>query len=87
MASYRIEFRRSIERDLRRIDRANVPAVLSTIDGLGHEPRPAGVKKLVGSQSTWRIRVGVYRVVYEIDDEVLRILVVRVGHRRDVYRD
>ncbi|MGF1678959.1 MAG: type II toxin-antitoxin system RelE/ParE family toxin, partial [Candidatus Methylacidiphilales bacterium] len=46
-------------------------------------PRPSGCKKLVGSQSTYRVRIGVYRVVYEIENEQLTVLIVRVRHRRD----
>jgi mRNA interferase RelE/StbE len=87
MASWRIEFRRSVERDLKRIDRAAVPQILAAVEALEEQPRPAGVKKLRGSQATWRIRVGDYRVVYEINDDVLLVLVVRIAHRRDVYRD
>ncbi|MDX2055276.1 MAG: type II toxin-antitoxin system RelE/ParE family toxin [Polyangiaceae bacterium] len=54
-------------------------------DSLADEPRPSGAKKLVESDY-WRVRVGDYRVVYSIEDSVLVILVIRVGHRRDVYR-
>ena len=56
------------------------------MDGLAKEPRPKGVKKLSGADDLYRIRVGDYRVVYQIRDDRLIVLVVRIGHRKDVYR-
>jgi mRNA interferase RelE/StbE len=87
MASYRIEFRRSVERDLRRIERDRIPGILAAMEALKEDPRPNGVKKLRGTQATWRLRVGDYRIIYEIEDDLLRVLVVRIAHRRDVYRE
>jgi mRNA interferase RelE/StbE len=60
--------------------------MLNAIVALADEPRPVGVRKLVGSESDWRIRVGEYRVVYEIDEKANKLTVMRVAHRRDVYR-
>jgi mRNA interferase RelE/StbE len=56
------------------------------IDALATEPRPDGVRKLSGSKNSYRIRVGDYRVLYRVADRELLVLVVKVGHRRDVYR-
>ena len=56
------------------------------IDTLANTPRPAGVKKLSGTEEVYRIRVDDYRILYEIQDAVLRVLVIEVGHRREVYR-
>lgn len=86
MDSYRIEFTRSAEKDLRRLDRSRVASILQEISCLSNDPRPHGVKKLAGAERTYRIRIGDYRVVYEIEDDVLLVLVVRVAHRKDVYR-
>jgi len=86
MASYRIEFARSAERDLHRLDRSVVPRVMAAIEVLANEPSPPGVKKLVGSEHIYRIRVGDYRVIYGIDDRALLLLVQRIRHRSDVYR-
>ncbi|MBE2180221.1 MAG: type II toxin-antitoxin system RelE/ParE family toxin [Chthoniobacterales bacterium] len=86
MASYRIEFTRSAEKDLRKIDRSRVAAILRKVEQLELNPRPDGSKKLAGADRTYRIRIGDYRVVYEIEDDVLVVLVIRVGHRKDVYR-
>ena len=56
------------------------------IDDLAESPRPHGAIKLGGAEIAWRIRVGDYRVIYETHDEVLLILVIRIGHRREIYR-
>lgn len=86
MACYRVELTRSAEKDLRRIDRSRVPEIIKSIEGLADQPRPQGVSKLSGTEHTYRIRIGVYRVVYEIKDSVLLVSVIRIGHRSDVYR-
>ena len=86
MDSYSIEFTRSAEKDLRRIERSRVPAIFDGINQLSIDPRPKGVKKLAGADRTYRIRIGDYRVVYEIEDIALVVLVIRVAHRKDVYR-
>jgi mRNA interferase RelE/StbE len=86
MGSYQVEIARSVSKDFRAIDKQWIPKILEVIEGLAIEPRPSGCKKLVGSEHTYRIRVGDYRVVYEINDGTLVILVIRVRHRRDAYR-
>ena len=72
-------------RQLAKLDRPVRKRVGDAIAELGNEPRPAGSKKLVGVDA-WRIRVGDWRVIYQIQDDRLIVLVVRVGHRRDVYQ-
>jgi mRNA interferase RelE/StbE len=59
--------------------------IINVLDGLKDQPRPPGCKKLRG-ENAWRIRVGDYRVIYEIHDKVLHVVVVTIGHRREVYR-
>ena len=83
-ARYEIRFLPSVRRDLRGIPQPAVRRVLTAIDQLAEHPRPPGSKKLT-SLDLYRIRVGVYRIVYEIHDRELIIAVVKVGHRRDVY--
>jgi mRNA interferase RelE/StbE len=56
------------------------------IDGLAEEPRPDGVVKLKGEENAYRVRVGDYRIVYEVRDNVLLVLIVKIGHRREIYR-
>jgi mRNA interferase RelE/StbE len=86
MASYRVEIAKSAAKDLRGIDGKWIPRILAAIETLEANPRPAGGKKLVGSDRTYRLRIGDYRVIYDIHDSTLIVLVVRIRHRRDVYR-
>lgn len=83
--TYRIEFTRRAARDLERLDRRARLRIVEAVAGLGIDPRPAGVKKLKGADNAWRIRVGDYRVIYEIHDNSVLIVVFRVGHRRDIH--
>lgn len=71
---------------MRKLD---VPArrrVQAAIELLSSDPRPPGAKKLAGGDGEWRVRTGDYRIIYEIHGEILLVLVVAVGHRRDIYR-
>jgi mRNA interferase RelE/StbE len=86
MASYRVEISKSAAKDLRGIDRKWIPRIVATVEMLESDARPSGCKKLVGSDHTYRLRIGDYRVVYDIHDDMLIVLVVRIRHRRDVYR-
>ncbi len=83
---YEIRIAPSAARSLRGLDRPIQRRIAAAIDGLAAEPRPSGVRKLVGAEDLWRIRVGDYRIVYAIGDDRLVVLVVRIGHRSDVYR-
>ena len=85
MASYSIEWKHSAAKDLRRLSRDVIQRVVQAVEQLASDPYPAGVRKLVGSEHTYRIRVGEYRVVYRVFPSVLVVEVIRVGHRRDVY--
>jgi mRNA interferase RelE/StbE len=86
MPEYAVSFRRSAEKDLRKLDRTVQRRVLRAIDGLAHDPRPAGCRKLVGSEDVFRIRVGDYRVIYTVDDAVFIVAIENIRHRREVYR-
>lgn len=86
MASYRIEWRKSTRKDLRRIAPAEVSKIVRAVEELSADPFPMGHTKLSGSDRAYRIRVGDYRIVYEVFSGVLLVEVVRVGHRRDVYK-
>lgn len=83
--AYRIELAPAALRQLRKLDRAAQRRVQAAIELLATEPRPTGAKKLVGGTGEWRVRTGDYRVVYQIDDDVLLVLVIAVGHRREIY--
>ncbi|MEU1020317.1 type II toxin-antitoxin system RelE/ParE family toxin [Streptomyces sp. NPDC005900] len=86
---YAFRFTRHAQRQLRSIDRQQALHILTSLALLGDDPHreDADTKKLTGHQGLYRLRVGSFRVVYEIQNDVLVILVVHVGNRRDVYRD
>jgi mRNA interferase RelE/StbE len=86
MGSYRVRLKRSAEKDLRRIDKSRIPSIIAAIEDLENNPMPVGCRKLVGSDSSYRIRIGDYRVVYLVEDIVCIVEVERVRHRKDVYR-
>ena len=83
--SYSIEILRVAQKQLAKIDRAGQQRIIDGIRSLEEDPRPAGCKKLSG-RPAWRIRIGPYRVIYEIHDDRLLVLVVTIGDRKDVYR-
>lgn len=85
MGRYRIEFAKSVRKDFRKIGKRDASRILKVIDELGTTPRPPSCKKLAASE-LYRIRVGNYRIVYEVFDDRLVILIVRIGDRKDVYR-
>ena len=85
MASYKIYFRESVEKDFNSIPKKDIQKILSRIEALGEDPRPSGCEKLTG-QERYRVRQGRYRIVYSIQNEALTVWVVKVGHRKDVYR-
>ena len=83
---YRVEFGRRAGRDFRRLSTDIQRRIDSAIQGLANDPRPPGCKKLAGEDSLWRIRVGDYRIVYQVQDDALLVIVLKVGHRREIYR-
>lgn len=83
--TYRVEVAPAAVRQLRKLDPAARRRIQAAIELLAEEPRPAAATKLVGGTGEWRVRTGSYRIVYEIHDRVLLVLVVALGHRRDVY--
>ncbi|MEI6809109.1 MAG: type II toxin-antitoxin system RelE/ParE family toxin [bacterium] len=86
MGTYQIEWEPSALREFKRLDRKIIPRILVTVESLSSNPFPQGVKKLHGGESTYRIRIGDYRVIYEVLSNRLVIEIVRVRHRKDVYR-
>ncbi|MCX5847019.1 MAG: type II toxin-antitoxin system RelE/ParE family toxin [Deltaproteobacteria bacterium] len=85
MAEYRVYFRVSVEKDLIAIPKSNLKKILQRIKKLSENPRPSGCEKLTG-QERYRIRQGRYRIVYSIQDRELTVWIVKVGHRKDIYR-
>jgi len=85
MARYSIDVKRSAARELGRIPKRDLRRILRRIRSLEAEPRPHGCEKL-SAQERYRIRQGDYRIVYSVDDAEHNVVVVKIGHRRDVYR-
>ena len=85
MAGYRVYFRQSVYKDLEKIPRKDLRAIIEKIGNLALDPRPHGCEKLSGKEQ-YRVRHGNYRIVYSIQDDDLTVWVVKVGHRKDVYR-
>jgi mRNA interferase RelE/StbE len=85
MERYRLEFAKSVRKDLKKIGRRDVSRILKAIDKLEVDPRPPVCRKLT-DRELYRIRVGNYRIVYEILDLRLVIMIVKIGDRKDVYR-
>jgi mRNA interferase RelE/StbE len=83
--TYRVTVSNSAERQLSRLDRQTQERIRDRIDSLADNPRPHGVKKLRSREDQWRIRVGDWRIVYTVQDDRLIVLIVRIGHRSDVY--
>lgn len=85
MASYKLVIKKSVAKDLRKIPKQDVERVLARIRSLADDPRPLSAEKLSGEEK-YRVRQGNYRVLYTIDDIEVCVVVVKAGHRRDVYR-
>lgn len=85
MANYKIVVKQSVAKDLRRIPNKDVRNILKRIEQLAENPRPPGAEQLTGDIK-YRIRQGSYRILYTIEDEIVTVTVVKVGHRRDVHR-
>lgn len=85
MACYKIVWKSSAKKELKRLDKTVIPRILQAVESLSANPYPSGCRKIVGSQLTYRIRVGDYRVIYHIESSVLIIEIIRVGHRQSIY--
>ena len=85
MARYSLLFKRSVSKDLRSIPKQDVQRILNKIDALADNPRPPGAEKL-STRELYRIRQGRYRILYEIQDDILLVIVVKAGKRSNVYR-
>jgi mRNA interferase RelE/StbE len=83
---YALEFSAVAEKALRRLPRDVATRISKAADSLTIEPRPHGCKKLAGSDSEYRVRVGDYRIIYSVQDDKLIVLVIDLGHRKDIYR-
>ena len=85
MAGYKIYFKKSVEKDFNGIPKKDLKRILNRIELLAEDPRPPGCEKMTGQQR-YRLRQGRYRILYSIQEDELTIWVVKVGHRKDIYR-
>ena len=85
MAVYKIFFKKSVKKDLSVLPKKDLKKVLQKIESLGNDPRPKGCEKLSG-QEKYRIRQGRYRIIYSIQDYELTVWIVKVAHRKEIYR-
>jgi len=86
MAFCSVEWKRSAEKDLRRLDRKQVPRIIAAVERLARNPIPVTCRKLHGAERIYRVRVGNYRVIYEYDETAGTVCVFHVRHRQEAYR-
>ncbi|HDM09419.1 MAG TPA: type II toxin-antitoxin system RelE/ParE family toxin [Desulfobacteraceae bacterium] len=86
MGGYKVFFKASVEKDFSDIPKKDLQRILNRIKGLGENPRPPGCEKLTGKEGRYRLRQGKYRIVYSVQDKDLTVQVVKVAHRKNVYR-
>lgn len=85
MGGYRVFFKKSVQKDLSAVPKKDLKKILNRIQSLEDDPRPPGCEKLTG-QERYRLRQGRYRILYAIQNDELSIWIVKVGHRKDIYR-
>jgi mRNA interferase RelE/StbE len=83
---YEILLERRAEKDLRKLSSELFQRIIAKIQSLSENPKPQGSRKITGSKNDWRIRIGDYRAIYEIDEQEKRVRIMRVRHRREAYR-
>ena len=82
---YKVEFTKGAVRQIKKLPVQDIPKIVAKAESLAENPRPFDCTKLTDKDNLWRVRVGNYRIIYQIKDEKLVVTVIRVGHRRDVY--
>ena len=86
MESYRIEWKHSAQKELRKLPQDAVRRITVAAEQLSKDPYPSGVGKLAGIEQAYRLRIGNYRIVYSVKSSILIVEIIRVGHRKDIYR-
>lgn len=86
MADYKVELTRTAEKQLRKVPKVDLPRLVQALEMLALTPLPSGCRKLTGQGNVFRVRVGVYRVIYEILTHQIIVRILKIGHRKDVYR-
>lgn len=86
MAKFKIKISSTAEKKLKKIPKKDLVGIITAIQSLALDPYPEGCRKLMGEGNTYRIRKGLYRIIYEIKNNELVILVLKLGHRKDIYK-
>ena len=86
MSRYKIEISRTAEKQLKKLPRDDQRRIARAMVELGDNPRPPGSRKLTGYDDVYRVRVGMYRVIYSVSGRKLIVIILKIGHRKDVYR-
>jgi len=86
MTCYKVELKKSAEKALFKLPKPMIGKVINLLQELSIDPRPNGCKKLTGANNTYRVRVGDYRILYSILDDILIIDVIKIGHRKEIYK-
>lgn len=87
MGKYRIEISSSAEKKLKRLPKKELLKIIEAIEVLSINPYPEGCRKLKGEDSTYRIKQGLYRIIYQVENSKLKVLVLKLGHRKDIYKN
>lgn len=85
MTKYKIEISRTAEKQFKKIDKAHQARLATAIVGLSTNPYPSGNRKLVGFDDLFRIRIGDYRIIYSVENKILVVIVLKIGHRKNIY--
>ena len=86
MASYKIEWKQSARKELKKLQKKTISRILHTIETLPDNPHPPGSRKLHGAEYIYRLRAGDYRIIYSVYSDILTIEIARIGHRKEIYR-
>jgi mRNA interferase RelE/StbE len=83
---FQVLIEQAAARDLKRLEKVTLKRIIPILKKLADDPRPPGCHKITGSKNDWRIRIGEYRIIYEIDEKAREVRIMRIKHRKDVYR-
>jgi mRNA interferase RelE/StbE len=86
MATYKVYWKKSAQKELKKLSKPIIPKIISAVEGLAENPYPPNSRKYLGTEHTFRIRVGSYRIIYTVVDEILTIEIIKIGHRKDIYK-
>lgn len=86
MASYKIEWKRSAGKEVKKLPKILIPRIIAAVEELAENPFPSGCRKITGTEHTYRIRIGDYRILYAVESDRLIIVIIRIGHRKNIYK-